>query len=77
MGHRIGDLIRYYREKADMSQAELARKAEISQIQVSRIESNERGASIETLSAIANILAVEPKVLGGALLFYTQPSSDR
>lgn len=58
-GAVLGDKIRALRERADMSQAELAGTANVSAGLVSQIENNITIPSLETLDKIAECLGVE------------------
>ncbi|KIR02748.1 hypothetical protein P261_01563 [Lachnospiraceae bacterium TWA4] len=59
--HTIGSNIKHYRQKAHMTQIELAEAAEISISYISKIEAIncEKSLSISVLNQIANILNVE------------------
>jgi len=54
----IGKLIKDNLDKKNMSQADLAHKISVTPAQISRIISGERGASIETLVLIADVLGI-------------------
>lgn len=71
--HRVGDLVRLYREQLGISQVELARRAGVSSVTILRIERGERGVSVELLGTLAQILGIGPKTLGGSILVYEPP----
>jgi transcriptional regulator with XRE-family HTH domain len=76
--HRVGELVRVYREQLGISQVELGRRAGVSSVTILRIERGERGASLELLSDLAQILGIGPRTLGSAILVYeSPPESDR
>lgn len=54
----IGERIKLLREKIGMSQAELAKKANIAQSSISYIESGGKSPSLETLECICNGLGI-------------------
>lgn len=56
---KVGERIRFLREEADLSQFQLAVKAEIPKNQVGRIERSEINTSLVTLGRIANALEVD------------------
>ena len=55
----LGKGIRFYRQQRQLSQANLAEKAEISITFLSNIERGLKYPTSDTLSAIANVLGVE------------------
>jgi len=55
----LGKGIRFYRQQRQLSQANLAEKAEISVTFLSNIERGIKYPTSDTLSAIANVLEVE------------------
>ena len=57
----VGERIRYFREKAGLSNRQLALKAGLSQPVMYRLENNERNADIETLEKICNALGITLK----------------
>lgn len=59
--HIIGANIKHYREKANLTQVQLAEKAQISISYVSKIEASgcNKSLSISVLNQIANVLDVE------------------
>jgi transcriptional regulator with XRE-family HTH domain len=57
---RLGQRIRALRKQQKMSQTELAEKAGISLITISRIERGERDPHVKTLARIAKGLGVAP-----------------
>lgn len=59
----IGDNIRALREEKKISQAELAERVGVSQVQISRIELNKSKTKISTMMKIAEALDVEIKDL--------------
>lgn len=56
--NRFGKNVRRIRIEKGMTQEELSEEAEISQVQVARIESGKLNTSISTVSAIAKALNV-------------------
>ncbi len=65
---RIGSKIRYYRTKNGLSQDDLAEAADVNRVYLSRLERGERGASLETIVAIANSLRITvDDILDGSL----------
>jgi transcriptional regulator with XRE-family HTH domain len=54
----IGALVRFYRQKRDLSQAELGQKAGVSQVFISKLE-NGSGMATQTLVDIMRVLRVE------------------
>lgn len=54
----IGDAIREYRKKANMTQEKLAEKAELHPVYVGEVERGEEAASVEALLKIAKALHV-------------------
>lgn len=54
----IADNVRFYREKANLTQMELAERAELSIDSVKRIESGKRGMSLENFLRISEALRV-------------------
>lgn len=63
-GH-IGRRIRYYRQRANLTQTELARRANVNQGFLSEIERGRRKPSPGSLKALAVVLDVPPAVLIG------------
>ena len=59
----IGASVRHFREKLGLSTTALAKKAGISQAQISRLENNQQGFRSPTLIKIAGCLKVRPWVL--------------
>lgn len=55
----IGERIKYWRKKRGFTQADLARKLEISPVNISQIENGSRSPTISTLELIASALEVE------------------
>jgi transcriptional regulator with XRE-family HTH domain len=51
-------LIRFYRQKRDLSQAELADKSGVSQVFISKLE-NGSGLTVQTLIDVLRVLKVE------------------
>lgn len=56
----LGKRLRIAREKAGMTQVELARKIRMSRTSVSNIEAGRQGISVAALYAIAAAIGVEP-----------------
>ena len=63
----IGENVKKYREKANLTQAELAEKIGIGTASVSRIERGEKRMKLETLRAFADALDISV-----GLLFYQE-----
>lgn len=59
----LGARLRSLREQQGLSQAELARRAKISQSNVGRIEEGERSCTVGSLARLAAGLGVEPAAL--------------
>lgn len=55
----LGTRVRHYRERAELSQEELARKAKVGRITISRIENGKLYAQTKTLTKIAEALNVD------------------
>jgi len=65
----IGARVKYHRVRVNMSQEELAYRANISRVQIGRLERGERQPSLEALINIANALNVTADdLLAGNLL---------
>ncbi len=60
---KIGQRIKYFREKQKLTQAKLAEKAEMDSNNISRIERGEAVPSIETVLKLCNGLSVSPNDL--------------
>lgn len=67
----IGENIKKYREKAGLTQAELAEKVGIGTASVSRIERGEKRMRLETLHAFADTLEISV-----GLLFYQHNTDE-
>lgn len=64
IGKAIGEVIRFYRGRQDMTQEQLARKAGIAPTSVVRLEKGEiERPRISTLTKVADALEVEPQEL--------------
>jgi len=61
--HTLGEAIRHFRGKLDLSLRELAKKAEISPPFLSDIESGKRYPSEETLQSLAKFLKISAEQL--------------
>lgn len=59
----LGAKLRALREQQGLSQAELARRARLSQSNVGRIEEGERSCTVGSLARLAEGLGVDPAVL--------------
>jgi transcriptional regulator with XRE-family HTH domain len=60
----VGELIRYYRGEAELTQEELARRAGLSTSSVIGIETGEtRRPRAVTLTKLARVLRIDPRVL--------------
>ncbi len=74
VGRAIGEVMRFYRGRQDMTQEQLARKAGIAPTSVVRLENGEvERPRISTLTKIADALGVEPQELTS---FVTQNPSN-
>jgi transcriptional regulator with XRE-family HTH domain len=62
-GLTIGDLIKLIRNQLTMSQGALAKRAGIPQSTVSRVESNQKGPNVSTLSKILDALSCDLLVI--------------
>ena len=58
----FGQLLKQYRNKMDLTQAEMSEKLGISEKYVSRIETGIGGVSKETLAKYINILGISPNL---------------
>ena len=67
----IGENVKKYREKAHLTQADLAEKIGIGTASVSRIERGEKRMRIETLHSLANALNISV-----GLLFYRNNKNE-
>lgn len=67
----IGENVKKYREKANLTQAELAEKVGIGTASVSRTERGEKRMKMETLRAFADALGISV-----GLLFYQENRSE-
>ena len=67
----IGENVKKYREKANLTQAELAEKIGIGTASVSRIERGEKRMKLETLRAFADALDISV-----GLLFYQENKNE-
>lgn len=67
----IGENVKKYREKSNLTQAELAEKVGIGPASVSRIERGEKRMKIETLDAFADALGISV-----GLLFYQESNGE-
>ena len=63
----VAERIRLERERRGLSQAELARRAKISQSNLTRLERGDRAFTISTLGKLANGLKMNPAELLGSL----------
>lgn len=61
----VAAAVREARNRAGMSQVELAERVPCTQSEISRIESGERSVSLDRLCQIARALGVEPAALLG------------
>lgn len=55
--------LKFYREKAKMSQEELAKRSGISRVNISMIETGKREMKSSTLVQISNALKLDPRLL--------------
>lgn len=56
----VGERIKEARKKAGMTQADLAKKLNISYVNISQLEKNQRNPTLETLQRIAAALNMDP-----------------
>ena len=61
---RLGDLVRAAREKQGMTRSALAEAARVSQPYISLIESGERLPRLEVANRIAEVVGLDPTVIG-------------
>ena len=59
----MGVRVRQQRELNDMTQSELARRVGVSSSFIGHIERGEKKASVETVVALCNAMAISPSVL--------------
>jgi transcriptional regulator with XRE-family HTH domain len=59
INQKLGESVRKYRKKEDISQEELAVKAKLDLTSVSEIESGLRNPSLKTLHKLANALGIK------------------
>lgn len=64
----MSNIVKIYRKKKGLSQKQLASKAGLKQSYISKIETNKKIPSIETLTSIAFILEVCPMILLNPLI---------
>ena len=68
---KIGDRIRYFRNKRSLTQQSLAEKIGLARESVARIESGKEKTSLETLIKIANTLKISADDLLAEQLFFS------
>lgn len=74
---RFNNNLKYYREKAGISQEELARRTGISRTYISGIEVGDRRLTLNTATRIAEVLHVNPyELLGMDAIKYTGDFMD-
>lgn len=74
---RFDNNLKYYRERAGMSQEELARRTGISRTYISGIEVGDRRLTLKTATRIADVLHVNPyELLGMDAIKYTGDFMD-
>jgi transcriptional regulator with XRE-family HTH domain len=56
---QLGTTLRRLRTAKDMSQAELARRAKLTRVYVTRLEAGQQDPSLSTINALAKALGVE------------------
>ncbi|RME18058.1 MAG: XRE family transcriptional regulator [Bdellovibrio sp.] len=61
--YTLPERVRYLRQSRELSQAQLAKKAKVSQSTIAQIESGRKDPSISTLKKIAKALEVEIAIL--------------
>jgi len=59
MKKMIGDLVRFHRKKADLSQKELAELAEVGKTVIFDLEKSKTNFRIETLMRVFNVLNIK------------------
>ncbi|MCA1728589.1 MAG: helix-turn-helix domain-containing protein [Actinobacteria bacterium] len=62
---KIGDSVKRQRQREALTQAELAAKAGIAEVTLSRIERNQADPHMSTIRKLATILNVHPRELVG------------
>ena len=74
---RFNNNLKYYRERANISQEELSRRTKISRTYISGIEVGDRRLTLNTATRIADILHVNPyELLGMDAIKYTGEFMD-
>lgn len=64
--YNLGERIKFLRTSRELSQAELAKDAKVSQPTIAQIESGKKDPSVQTLVSIARVLDVEVAALFAA-----------
>ncbi len=59
----FGKNVKKYREKKDITQEKLAETLHISTVFISRLENGKYGVQFKNITALANVLEVEPYLL--------------
>lgn len=60
---KLGEAVRFYRKRADLSQEKLAEKAELSTVFISHIERGVENVSVDALQRVAKALRINLKDL--------------
>ncbi len=62
---KVGDNLKRFRQREALTQAELAKKAGIAEVTLSRIERNVADPHMSTIRKLADVLNVHPRELVG------------
>jgi transcriptional regulator with XRE-family HTH domain len=62
---KIGENVKRFRQREALTQAELAEKAGIAEVTLSRIERNQADPHMSTIRKLAHVLSVHPRELVG------------
>ncbi len=62
---KIGDNLKWHRQREALTQAELAQKAGIAEVTLSRIERNAADPHMSTIRKLARVLEIHPRDLVG------------
>jgi transcriptional regulator with XRE-family HTH domain len=62
---KIGDNLKRFRQREALTQAELAAKARIAEVTLSRIERNVADPHMSTIRKLAHVLNIHPRELVG------------
>ncbi len=68
--------LRAFRQRAILSQEELARKSGVARDTISKLETGQRGAYPTTIRKLAAGLGVEPRLLLGGVEYSDEPTQE-